>query len=98
MIPATSHPPTYGSSKITRRPFSAGPHKRHRSQRAFRVVAWVRVVLAGWGRLWLFVGELAGFGLVEDAELDQALELGADVLDVVGLEAEVEGLAQVAGV
>lgn len=43
------------------------------------------------------LGEQAGFGLGEDAEADQALELVPGALDVLRHEGEVEALAQVAG-
>ncbi|MFI0772437.1 hypothetical protein ACH4TQ_47385 [Streptomyces sp. NPDC021218] len=42
-------------------------------------------------------GEQAGLGLDDESVADQALELGAHALDVLGLAAEVERPAQVAG-
>jgi hypothetical protein len=63
-------------------------------------VGWVGLgVLAGGPRagLWPWLSEQSGFGLDEDAAADQALELGADVLGVLGRDRQVQGRAQVAG-
>jgi len=43
------------------------------------------------------LGEQSRFRLGEDAAAGQALELGADVLGVLGHDGQVQGLAQVAG-
>ena len=47
--------------------------------------------------LWPWLGEQPGFGLGEDAAAGQPLELGADVLGVLGRARQVQGHAQVAG-
>ena len=47
--------------------------------------------------LWAWLREQLGIGLDEDAAADQALELGADVLGVLGHDRQVQGDAQVAG-
>jgi hypothetical protein len=47
--------------------------------------------------LWTRLGEQPGFGLDEDAWADQAFELGADVLGVLGHDRQVQRLAQLAG-
>ena len=63
-------------------------------------VGWIGLaVLAGELRagLWVWLGEQSGFGLDEDAAAGQALELGADVLGVLGRDWQVQGHAQVAG-
>ena len=47
--------------------------------------------------LWVWLSEQPGLGLDEDAVADQAFELGADVLSVLGRDRQVQGQAQVAG-
>jgi hypothetical protein len=63
-------------------------------------VGWVGLGVLAKGpqsRLWPWLGEQPGLGLDEDAAADQALELGADVLGVLGRDRQVQGHAEVAG-
>jgi hypothetical protein len=57
--------------------------------------------VAGWrlggGQLRTALREQAGFGLGEDAETNQALELAPGALDVLRRDGEIEALAQVPG-
>ena len=48
-------------------------------------------------RLWPWLGEKPGLGFDEDAAADQALELGADVLGVLGRDGQIQGHAEAAG-
>jgi type IV secretion system protein VirD4 len=63
-------------------------------------VGWVGLGVLAEGLpvwLWVWLGEQSGLGLDEDAAADQAFELGADVLGVLGHDRQVQRLAQVAG-